>query len=193
MTRIIAGRFSSRRILTPDGSQTRPTSDRTRESVFALLASMLGVADEAPEEQLAGLAFADLFAGSGAVGLEAASRGAWPTWVENNRGAAKVIERNQRELGAGGRLIVSEVGRFLEGRAQPYDIIWMDPPYDVPADQVDRLVALADQRGWLANGGVLLVERSVRSTGLEFPENFLNNDLRRYGDTAVYLGRKGRR
>ena len=99
MSRIIAGSAKGRRIDTPKGSRTRPTTDRTREALFSALASWFGTADEAPERQLDGVAVLDLFAGSGAVGLEAASRGAGPVvLVESDGSTARLIAANARDL-----------------------------------------------------------------------------------------------
>jgi 16S rRNA (guanine966-N2)-methyltransferase len=114
MSRIVAGRWASRRLVTPAGAATRPTADRVREAVFAHVAAALGRTDRPAAEQLDGLSFLDLFAGSGAVGLEAAARGAAPvTWVERDAAACRVIERNRRDLGAEGWVVRQEVGAFL--------------------------------------------------------------------------------
>ncbi len=192
MARIIAGSLSSRRLHTPSGSSTRPTSDRVRESVFALLASLLERADLPPQAQLEGLTFLDLYAGSGAMGFEAASRGASPTWVERDRAAAQVIARNQRELQVAGRLARLDVVHYLETVDRSFSIVWMDPPYDLPDSQINLVIDLLVSRDFLDDGGTLLVERSARSPGLEFPEKILNNNKpRRYGDTVVYLAEKG--
>ena len=100
MSRVIAGSAGGRRITMPSGRNTRPTTDRVREAVFSAVAAWAGTADRPPEEALAGLAFCDLYAGSGAVGLEAASRGADPVLlVEQDRGTAQLIRRNAADLG----------------------------------------------------------------------------------------------
>ena len=178
----------------------RPTTDRARESVFAVIAAHLGTADGPPEAQLAGLRFLDLYAGSGAVGLEAASRGASATWVEADPAVARLIMANCRELGLVPDVVTATVENWL---TQPvrrrgaggagtagYDIVWLDPPYDCSTDHVGDVIAVAVQRDWVRPGGLILAERSARSPALEFPENLLNNGTRRYGETVVYLAQK---
>ncbi len=188
MSRIIAGRLASRHISTPTGSQTRPTTDRVRESVFAQIAAWLGTADRAPQEQLAGLAFLDLYAGSGAVGLEAASRGARPTWVEKDRSTARLIDQNRRRLDVQGRVQAMDVTSYLtrSPAGAGFDLVWLDPPYAVPTAVVDQVIALVADRGWLKPDGWTVVERSCRTSAIEFPESFLNVGDRRYGDTVIY-------
>ncbi|MDR1513711.1 MAG: RsmD family RNA methyltransferase [Propionibacteriaceae bacterium] len=193
MSRIVAGRFASRRVATPPGAGTRPTSDRVREAVFSLLAAELGSPGPA-DQQLAGLAFLDLYAGSGAVGLEAASRGAAAvTWVERDKAACQVIERNQRELGAVGTVVRSDVGAWLAGRAarsapERFDVAWLDPPYDVATEVVDD-VAGRLAAGRLAPGALVLVERSARGAAPQFGGGFHSARTRDYGDTCVHVAR----
>jgi len=192
VSRIIAGKLASRRVATPPGESTRPTTDRVRESVFAGLASKLGVVDNNPAEQLAGRTFLDLYAGSGAVGLEAASRGAKVTWVENHAGAARVIRKNLDTLKVAGTVRIMDVARFLSSTPVPFDIVWMDPPYSVPSDEIERILADLEEKGWVGDAGLVLVERAGRTSAIEFPESFLNVGQRRYGDTIVYSAEKGR-
>ena len=192
MSRIIAGKLASRRVATPTGDSTRPTTDRVRESVFAWLASKLRVADRDPGEQLAGFAFLDLYAGSGAMGFEAVSRGASVTWVENNPGAARVIRKNIDALKAAGALRIMDVARFLTTKPSPFDIVWMDPPYAVANEEIERVLGLLDGKGWVGPGGIVLAERAGRTSAIEFPESFLNVGRRQYGDTIVYSAEKGR-
>ena len=192
MSRIIAGKLASRRVVTPPGDSTRPTTDRVRESVFAQIASRLGAADNDPSEQLAGLTFLDLYAGSGAVGLEASSRGAQVTWVENHSGAARVIRKNLDTLKVAGTVRIMDVARFLSSTPVPFDIVWMDPPYTVPTEEIEQIVGLIEEKNWVREGGLVLVERAGRTSTVEFPESFLNVGQRRYGDTIVYSAEKGR-
>lgn len=175
----------------PKTAHTRPTTDRVRESVFSWLASALGRGDQSGQNQLAGMTFLDLYAGSGGVGLEAISRGAQSTWVERDRPTARLIERNCRDLGVTGRVVASDVTTYLGGAAHAYSVVWMDPPYETSSDDIDMVVRLIDARGWLTDDGIVLVERSVHSSQVEFPESFLNNSSRRYGDTVVYTGMRG--
>ena len=192
MGRIIAGRLASRRVHTLAGDLTRPTTDRVRESVFAWLATQLRVADRDPAGQLAGLVFLDLYAGSGAVGLEAHSRGAAVTWVEQDRSAVQVIKRNLADTGARGPVVTMPVERFLVAKPTAYDIVWMDPPYGLPTDEVGRVVSLLDRQGWLGKGAYVLVERSRRTSAVEFPESFHNVGQRHYGDTVIHHAEKGK-
>ena len=191
MSRIIAGRLASRRLATVPGTATRPTTDRVRESVFAFLAARLGTAGDDPARQLAGLRFLDLYGGSGAVGLEAASRGATVTWVEKQPAALAVIRANVAALGVTGTVVGADVHRFAQGTPRPYDIAWLDPPYDTPSGDLTRLIGVLDDRGWLAPGALVLVERAARASALEFPFSVLNVGERRSGDTVVVVGEKG--
>jgi len=123
--RIVSGAARGRRLVAPSGRATRPTSERVREAVFDILGSLGGVE---------GYEVADLFAGSGAMGLEALSRGAvHATFVENDRAASSVIEQNLAATGLGpARVVRSDVVAFLRGRptvAAPYDVAFCDPPY----------------------------------------------------------------
>lgn len=119
--RIIAGAWRGRTLLAPPGEATRPTADRTREALFSMLTSRLGSFEE--------LRVADLFAGTGALGLEALSRGAAHcTFVERDHGALKVLKENIAKLGAGDRSDVR--AQAAEGFAGgPFDIVFLDPPY----------------------------------------------------------------
>lgn len=191
MGRIIAGTLASRKFATPKTANTRPTTDRVRESVFAWLASALDRGGQSGENHLVGLTFLDLYAGSGAVGLEAASRGAEVTWVEKDRPTARLIESNARTLGIKGSVVAGDVSTFLASNPRPYSIIWMDPPYEISTEDVNTALRLITTQEWLAEDGIILVERSIRSPQVEFPENFLNNSSRRYGDTVVYIGMEG--
>ena len=139
--RIIAGEWRGRKLAAPKGEATRPTADRARETLFAMLTSRLG--------DFEGLQVADLFAGSGALGLEALSRGAASClFVEQDRAAVDVIRANIAALGAGAKTRV-EAGSVMQLRAatKPLDLIIADPPYQSGAGEValDRLLRL----GWI--------------------------------------------
>lgn len=184
MTRIIGGVAGGRRIKTPAGDATRPTSDRVREALFSSLDAAVG--------SLTGLRFLDLYAGSGAVGLEARSRGAGVvTCVEQNRRAAALIRDNARTLGLQRvEVVPAPVTRALvvSPRA-PYDLVFLDPPYSLATDEVlDVLVALRDH-GWLSSGAVLAVERSSRGEPLAWPDGYVRERSRRYGETTLWYGR----
>ena len=148
--RIIAGRWRGRPIEAPPGRDTRPTADRARETLFSMLASRLGSFED--------LRVADLFAGSGALGFEALSRGAaHVTFVENDAKAAAALKRNAAKLGADDVQVLGGSALALP-RAEPFDLILADPPYaDGAGTAVVDAVARAD---WLAPGGWMSVETS---------------------------------
>ncbi len=180
MTRIIGGTAGGRRLRTPAGDRTRPTSDRVREALFSSWESRLG--------SLEGLAFLDLYAGSGAVGLEARSRGARPVvLVEQVGRTAQLIRANARDLGLDDCHVVhAAVSRHLAGPPSHVDVLFLDPPYPDPAAQVrDDLTALAE-RGWLRPGADVVVERSARDREPFWPDGFEPGKARTYGETALH-------
>lgn len=190
MSRIIAGSRGGRRITTPSGEGTRPTTDRVREALFSAIASWAGTASGPPDQGLAGLAFCDLYAGSGAVGLEAASRGASPVLlVEADRGTAAIAARNASvlELTAGVQAI--RVEQLLRQPAmQPYDVIFADPPYEVSSATVDAQLRMLLDQGWLADAGLVVVERSRRTPPVTWPSGFGGTWSKRYGETTLSFG-----
>jgi 16S rRNA (guanine966-N2)-methyltransferase len=147
--RIIAGRWRGRPIDAPPGQATRPTADRARETLFSMLASRLGSFED--------LRVADLFAGSGALGFEALSRGAaTATFVENDPKAQAIIKRNAEKLGASTRILGSSA--LALARSEPFDLIFADPPYAAGSGSAAvRAVMKAD---WIAPGGWMSVETS---------------------------------
>ena len=147
--RIIAGRWRGRAIEAPPGQATRPTADRVRETLFSMLASRLGSFED--------LRVADLFAGSGALGLEALSRGAASaTFVEKDPKAAGVIRANAENLGASAQVLSSSA--LALPRAEPFDLIFADPPYAAGAGT--SVIQSVDQADWLSPGGWMSVETS---------------------------------
>lgn len=187
MTRIIAGRAGGRRLQTPRGSATRPTSDRVREALFSTLESWGG--------PLAGLRFLDLYAGSGAVGLEAWSRGAGVvTLVEHDRRTAALVSANARSLGAVGaqraEVVVGSVGSVL-GRppGAPYDVVFSDPPYPLAEEDVAADLRRLVDGGWLVPAGLVVLERSVRSPEPIWPDGLEPEREKRYGETVLWYGR----
>lgn len=157
--RIIAGEWRGRKLVAPAGQQTRPTADRTRETLFSMLASRLGSFD--------GLRVADLFAGSGALGLEALSRGAaHATFVENDRTALNAIEANVKAFGASDRIAVRPMSAARLPAAQPFDLLFADPPYEPGSGTA--VAAAVDKAGWLAAGGWMAVE-TQRGDAVEPP------------------------
>lgn len=188
MSRIIAGAAKGRRLETPRGGRTRPTTERTREALFSALVNWFGTASEEAAEHLTGVAVLDLFAGSGAVGLEAASRGAHPVvLVEADRPTAALIEGNARQLGLRAQVQAVRAQTYADSAPRAFDLVFMDPPYDVGTAEVERLLAsLAD--GAVAARGLVVVERSRRERAPEWPEPFTDTWERRYGETVLYYG-----
>ncbi|MFG3440146.1 RsmD family RNA methyltransferase [Nonomuraea sp. NPDC047897] len=227
MTRIIAGVAGGRRLVVPPGRGTRPTSDRAREGIFLTLDSLYG---------LAGARVVDLYAGSGAVGLEALSRGAaHALLVESDPKAVSTIKANVRSLGLGGAQVVADrVERLLArgpggagldrgpggagldrgpcgaghdrgGRGEgersgardvpsgayggPYDIVFADPPYAVSGEEVVRVLESLRDNGWLVEGGLVAFERETRGKALMWPEGYVEERVRRYGEASVWYGR----
>jgi 16S rRNA (guanine966-N2)-methyltransferase len=191
VTRIIAGSRGGRRLATPSGESTRPTTDRVREALFSAVAAWVGAAAASPEESLQGLAFADLYAGSGAVGLEAASRGADPVLlVESARPSAAVISRNIADLALGSvRLRTERVERLARTRAdRTYDVIFLDPPYELSAEILGEVLGRLAANAWIAADGLLVVERSRRDAKLRWPPGFEGGWRRDYGETTLLFG-----
>jgi 16S rRNA (guanine966-N2)-methyltransferase len=149
--RIIAGEWRGRTIDAPPGQATRPTADRVRETLFSMLTSRLGSFDD--------LRVADLFAGSGALGLEALSRGAaTATFVESDAQAATTIRRNADRLGASERARVIGGSALALPKSEPFDLVFADPPY-APGSGSAVVHSVLNAR-WLAHGGWLSVETS---------------------------------
>jgi 16S rRNA (guanine966-N2)-methyltransferase len=183
MTRIIGGSVGGRRIQTPRGVATRPTSDRVREALFSSIEAWCG--------SLHGLRFLDLYAGSGAVGLEAWSRGAGiVTLVEQDRRTASLIAGNARTLGFGKANIVpgSVAGVLRRPPSAPYDVAFLDPPYAVDDDTVARSLRDLVDHGWLVPGAMVVVERSSRSPEPAWPDGFTDVRHKRYGETTLWYG-----
>lgn len=183
MTRIIGGAAGGRRIQTPRGSTTRPTSDRVREALFSAIEAWCG--------SLHGLRFLDLYAGSGAVGLEAWSRGAGVvTLVEQDRRTATLIADNARSLGfAKADVVPSSVAVALRRPpVAPYDVAFLDPPYPHAEEEVARDLAALEDQGWLVPGALVVVERSSRSPEPTWPGGFTDRREKRYGETMLWYG-----
>ena len=183
MTRIIGGTAGGRRITAPPGQQTRPTTDRVREALFSSIESWCG--------SLQGLRFLDLYAGSGAVGLEAWSRGAdVVTLVESDRRTAQLIADNAGLLGfAKAQVVATPVASVLAApAAAPYDVVFLDPPYPLDEDALGRDLALLAEQAWLAPGAMVVVERSSRTPEPSWPPGIEGTRSKRYGETVLWYG-----
>jgi 16S rRNA (guanine966-N2)-methyltransferase len=202
VARVIAGEAGGRRLAVPDGRDTRPTSDRAREGLFSTIVSMLG--------SLAGARILDLYAGSGAVGLEALSRGAdHVLLVEHGTRATRVIRENIEAIGLPGAVLAAgRVERVLargpapaggrESTAPPggqsgseggrYDVVFADPPYALADTAVSQVLSLLADQGWLAPGALVIVERATRSGPLHWPDGFVPDRSRRYGEATFWYG-----
>lgn len=181
MTRIIAGRAGGRRLATPDGTHTRPTSDRVREALFSALESWAG--------SLEGLRVLDLYAGSGAIGLEAWSRGATEVvLVESDRRTAALVARNARDLGAAGTRVLSQsVATALSVRPdRAFDVVFSDPPYPLPEEGVAADLAALVANGWLAPDSLVVVERGRRSPEPRWPDGLAGTRSKKYGETVLW-------
>ncbi|WP_243075061.1 16S rRNA (guanine(966)-N(2))-methyltransferase RsmD [Microbacterium sp. SS28] len=181
MTRIIGGRAGSITLEVPDAG-TRPTSDRVRESLFGALESA---------DALRGAAVLDLYAGSGALGLEAVSRGAASAdLVEKAPRAASVVQRNAarvaKSVGRDARIDVhrTAVTAYLGARRGPFDIVFLDPPYDV--SETDLAAVLELLVPCLAPEAVVIVERAGRSPQPVLPAGLVAGRSKRYGDTTLW-------
>lgn len=184
MSRIIAGSAGGTRLATPSGDRTRPTTDRVREALFSTLATWNGSSDVGSDAQLDGIAFCDLFAGSGGVGLEAASRGAGPVvLVEHDQPTARLIRANAAKAHLDVAVETTGVDGFLQRSGASWDVIWLDPPYPFTNDQVSHTLALA--LGRLVLNGLMVLERSARSGEPSFPDG-TEHWSRSYGETVLH-------
>ena len=177
MTRIVAGAAGGRRLAVPPRG-TRPTTDRVREAIFNVLASRL---------DFDGIRVLDLYAGSGALGLEALSRGAVSVmFVESDRRAAEVIARNIDTVGLPGATVRrGSVETVLAAADSPFDLVLADPPYDVGSAAVEAVLGNLLRHGWVRTGSVIVVERPVSAPALNWPAGTTAWPARRYGDTRI--------
>ncbi|BBZ45071.1 16S rRNA (guanine(966)-N(2))-methyltransferase RsmD [Mycobacterium parmense] len=183
MTRIIGGVAGGRRIAVPPRG-TRPTTDRVREALFNIVTA---------RRDLSGLAVLDLYAGSGALGLEALSRGAASAlFVESDARTAAVIARNVETLGLAGatvrRGVVAAV--VAAGAAAPVDLVLADPPYDAETAEIEAVLQALASRGWVREGSVAVVERANASVPLNWPAGWSRWSQRVYGDTRLELAER---
>lgn len=181
MTRIIAGRAGSLTLDVPDAG-TRPTSDRVRESLFGSLESA---------DLLRGATVLDLYAGSGALALEAVSRGASAAdLVEKSPRAATVAQRNAarvaKAIGRDAAIRVHRVAAdaFLSTGASTWDLVFIDPPYDL--GELELAVTLGKVASRLSDAGVIVIERASRSPEPSLPDELAMSRSRKYGDTTLW-------
>ncbi|MEU6810610.1 16S rRNA (guanine(966)-N(2))-methyltransferase RsmD [Streptomyces sp. NPDC046831] len=186
MTRVIAGAAGGRRLAVPPGTGTRPTSDRAREGLFSTWQALLG-------GPLDGERVLDLYAGSGAVGLEALSRGAGHTLlVEADARAARTVRDNVRSLGLpGAEVRAGRAEQIIRTTApeKPYDLVFLDPPYAVSDDDLREILITLRTEGWLAEDTLVTVERSTRGGDFRWPPGFDAIRARRYGEGTFWYGR----
>ena len=185
MTRVVAGSAGGRRLVVPPGRATRPTSDRAREGLFSALEALRG--------PLTGARVLDLYAGTGAVGIEALSRGAAHVcFVESDETAVAVIRRNLDVLGLAGAVVRHQrIEKFVtttpDGPA--YGICFADPPYAEDAGHVvTNLLAITEH--WLSHDAVVVVERSSRDPEWTWPVGLSAVRSRKYGDATLWYGRR---
>ncbi|HNO39154.1 MAG TPA: 16S rRNA (guanine(966)-N(2))-methyltransferase RsmD [Marmoricola sp.] len=180
MTRVIAGDHGGRRLRTLPGATTRPTTDRVKEAVFSALDSHLG--------SLQGCRVLDLYAGSGALGIEALSRGAeHVAFCESDSRAVSVIRENLRALNARAQIWTGPVERTLATvRGEPFDLVFADPPYPMEESVV---VAFLEQltHGWLVTGATVVLERSARSPEPIWPTGLSLSREKVYGETRIWF------
>lgn len=181
MTRIIAGVAGGRRLKVPPAG-VRPTGDKARGALFNSLGSLL---------ELEGAAVLDLYAGSGALGLEALSRGARSVlFVESGTGVLPVLRANLATVGLpGGRVQAGSVPTVVAGTApQAFDVVLADPPYATPVEEVLTVLGSLLSGGWLAPGAVVVVERGRREETWEWPTPLIGLRDRRYGEAVLRYG-----
>ncbi|MDQ1247447.1 MAG: rRNA (guanine966-N2)-methyltransferase [Actinomycetota bacterium] len=188
MTRIIAGAARGRRLAVPAGDVTRPTSDRVREAVFSALEHRLG--------GWRGVVVLDLFAGSGAMGLEAASRGAAQVLlVEQDRRALTTLRANAAVVDVTGVTVrPADAWRMgpreeVGGLTEPAGLVLLDPPYREPNDRLGGLLVQLGTKGWLTPTAWALAERPAHSAQFRWPEGWDQVMDRRYGATRIHVGR----
>mgnify|MGYP000963019208 CR=1 FL=1 len=181
MTRIVAGSAKGRTLAVPK-SGTRPTSERVREALFSRLDHM---------NVLEGATVLDLYAGTGALGLEALSRGASSaTLVEKASGAARVATANVRSTGLSARVVIADSRAYLGGRsAEPLsgevDLVFIDPPYDIAEEEMTAV--LEGLAPWIGPDALVVVERSTRAPAPTWPAFLVLEDTRAWGETVAYF------
>lgn len=176
--RVIGGDYRGRKLRAPAGRATRPTSDRVREALFDILA-----------RRVPGARFLDAYAGSGAVGIEALSRGAAEcVFVESGRGAAGMLSSNLSSLGIADRTTLLEIsfsraGARLAAMGKTFDLVFVDPPYG--GDEIARALVLVSSMGILAPGGLLVAEHDAKDSLTESEGDLRRTRSVKYGGTRL--------
>jgi 16S rRNA (guanine966-N2)-methyltransferase len=186
--RIIAGTAKGKNLISPQDLRTRPTSDRAREGLFSTLSSEFG--------SFEGLAFLDLFAGSGAIGAEALSRGARTVHaVEAEVDIADIAIKNFQLItnpSGSYRVFHTRAERFLESTHAAeqgrYDIIFMDPPYELSNGAIEEMLTQVVERDLLQPHGVIAIERETKGQPFAWPERLEEIKVRSYGQGSIYYG-----
>ena len=174
--RIIAGEAKGRRLAAPRAG-TRPFTGRAKEAVFSSLHARVG-----------GAAVLDLFAGSGSLGLEALSRGAASAvFVEQDRDAVTVMAANIDAVSLGGKIVRRDVEAFLQRDGGTYDLVFVDPPYAFPDEEVEKILALIANR--IADDGTVVLHRRFGGRAPE-SDNLRCADRKRYGDSEIWIFEK---
>lgn len=171
--RVIAGVAGGRKLVAPKTDGTRPATDRVREAVFSSIGAWVENSN-----------VADLYAGSGSFGLEALSRGASSAlFVENARKALEALNENIRSIGLGGEVVNQSVGKFLEVSTHRFHLVFMDPPWPLPSEQMTAELALLDRL--LEPGAEVIVSRRHTDPAPTHPESWRVATDKRYGDTRI--------
>jgi 16S rRNA (guanine966-N2)-methyltransferase len=177
--RVIAGSARGRRLRAPAGVETRPMMDRVKEALFSSLGTRVVEAR-----------VLDLYAGSGALGIESLSRGASSvTFVERGRGALEALRSNLATLEFDGKVVATDVTSFLGGAAGSYDLAFVDPPYRLSLALVGEV--LEGAAALLADGGVMVVHRQAGEEAPDAPAGTRRIDDRRYGRTQLWIYERG--
>jgi len=181
---VIAGVAGGRRLSAPDGRATRPTSDRAREGLFGTVRSLHGDLD--------GARVLDVYAGSGALGFEALSRGAaHALLIESDAKAVRVLRANAASLGLPGARIVADRAERVMARGpgdEAYDIAFLDPPYAMSDGAVRHVLELLCAHRWLMPGALVAVERATRGAAPPWPAGYEPGRARRYGEATLWYG-----
>ena len=179
--RIIGGEWRGRKLRFPDAPNLRPTPDRVRETIFNWVMPVVQ-----------GARCLDLFAGSGALGLEALSRGAaFTTFVDSHKKVTQALQAHLDLLNANDKAEVLQMDsvKFLKNTAQPYDLVFLDPPYHL--DFMEKVVALLENNGWLTNNAMLYLEIEKRQSLPELPSNWQQLKEKTAGEVNYFLFQRG--